>query len=195
MKEFLIEVIKGLEERDFVERYAWFPFDPDDDYGGASGIFDYATGELNELGKTYAMLGLPEGYEGAVYDVDISLGDDTDRTVPVTKVTIDKAKTTMYVGESMVLSASCTPANATDQTLTFSSSAPAVATVDKNTGKVTALKAGTVVITAAAGNGRQDTITLTITEKTTVKPTEPQTPTVTLSAIKVSTKTVLTKQK
>lgn len=70
VKEFMIEVIEGLEERDFVERYAWFPFDPNDAYGGASGIFDYASGELNELGKTYAMLGLPEGYKGAEYDVD-----------------------------------------------------------------------------------------------------------------------------
>lgn len=63
VKEFMAEVIEGLEERDFVERYAWFPFNPDDEYGGASGIFNYSTGELTELGKLYKSLGVPEGYD------------------------------------------------------------------------------------------------------------------------------------
>ncbi len=61
--EFVTEVTEGLDERPYVERYAWFPFDPNDSYGGASGIFDYETGELNALGEVYAALGLPEGYE------------------------------------------------------------------------------------------------------------------------------------
>lgn len=61
--DFMKEVIEGLEERDFVERYAWFPFNPQDEYGGASGIFDYRTGELTELGKLYKSLGVPEGYD------------------------------------------------------------------------------------------------------------------------------------
>lgn len=61
--EFMMEVLEGLEERDFVERYAWFPFNPNDAYGGASGIFDYETGELTELGKIYASFGVPEGYD------------------------------------------------------------------------------------------------------------------------------------
>lgn len=63
VKDFMAEVIQGLEERDFVERYAWFPFNPDDEYGGASGIFNYSTGELTELGKLYKTLGVPQGYD------------------------------------------------------------------------------------------------------------------------------------
>lgn len=63
VRGFMAEVIEGLEERDFVERYAWFPFNPDDENGGASGIFNYSTGELTELGKLYKSLGVPEGYD------------------------------------------------------------------------------------------------------------------------------------
>lgn len=63
VRDFMAEVIQGLEERDFVERYAWFPFNPDDEYGGASGIFNYSTGELTELGKLYKSLGVPQGYD------------------------------------------------------------------------------------------------------------------------------------
>lgn len=65
VRDFMEEVIKGLEEREFVERYAWFPFNPQDEYGGASGIFDYETGELTELGKLYKSLGVPEGYDSS----------------------------------------------------------------------------------------------------------------------------------
>lgn len=62
VRAFMEEVIKGLEEREYVERYAWFPFSPEDEYGGASGIFDYSTGKLTELGALYKSLGMPKGY-------------------------------------------------------------------------------------------------------------------------------------
>jgi len=60
--EFMEKVIPELDKRPYVERYAWFPFDPNDEYGGASGIFNYDTGELNELGELYKSLGNPKGY-------------------------------------------------------------------------------------------------------------------------------------
>ncbi len=62
-ENFMKVVLPGLDERPYVERYAWFPFDPNDAYGGASGIFNYDTGKLNKLGLLYRSLGLPEGYE------------------------------------------------------------------------------------------------------------------------------------
>ncbi len=145
VKEFIIEVCNGLEERDFVERYAWFPFDPNDAYGGASGIFNYATGELNELGQTYAMLGLPEGYEGVNYDVDLVIPEK-----PVTSVTINADTKSVKFGETLQLSATVAPSNATDKTVTWKSEDETIATVDEN-GLVTAIKTGTVTITAKAG--------------------------------------------
>ena len=70
---FMEKVIPALDSRPYVERYAWFPFDPNDEYGGASGIFNYDNGELNELGELYKSLGNPEGY--ATDDIEESIGD------------------------------------------------------------------------------------------------------------------------
>lgn len=55
-------------------------------------------------------------------------------------------------GTSMQLNAVLEPANAAGQALTWSSSNPQIAAVDES-GKVTALQAGDVIITAAAANG------------------------------------------
>ncbi|MFR1378055.1 MAG: glycosyl hydrolase [Clostridium neonatale] len=60
--EFMKKVIPALDKREYVERYAWFPFDPTDKYGGASGLYDMNTGKLNSLGKVYRNLGNPKGY-------------------------------------------------------------------------------------------------------------------------------------
>ena len=59
---FMKTVIPAMDKRPYVERYAWFPFDPNDEWGGSSGIFDYETGKLNKLGKLYKKLGMPKGY-------------------------------------------------------------------------------------------------------------------------------------
>jgi|GEM_PF-516972 len=60
--EFMKKVIPALDQREYVERYAWFPFDPTDKYGGSSGLYDVNTGKLNSLGKVYRNLGNPKGY-------------------------------------------------------------------------------------------------------------------------------------
>lgn len=67
--EYLQRVVDELDRRDYVERYAWFPYDinskneiDDMDGSGASALFDYATGKFTELGKLYSEIGNPEGY-------------------------------------------------------------------------------------------------------------------------------------
>lgn len=62
VKEFLETVIKGLNAREYVERYSWFSFDTTDETNGASALWTNATGELTELGKTYVSCGNPQGY-------------------------------------------------------------------------------------------------------------------------------------
>ena len=57
----------------------------------------------------------------------------------------------MFVDEGMILSAEVTPEDATDKTVTWSSSDASVATVDQR-GNVTAVGAGTATITATAGD-------------------------------------------
>ena len=76
----------------------------------------------------------------------------TERTAPVIKVTqiqLSQTRASLNEGKELQLTATVLPANATNQSLTWSSSVEGVATVD-STGKVTAIKAGTTVITATA---------------------------------------------
>ncbi|MDE6050020.1 MAG: Ig-like domain-containing protein [Paramuribaculum sp.] len=67
-------------------------------------------------------------------------------------------------GETATLKAIITPENATDKTVTWSSSNEAVATVSA-TGLVTAIKAGTATITASTANGLTATCTVTVKAK------------------------------
>lgn len=76
VQEFMKIVLKGLNERSYVERYSWFDFNPKDDVTGASGIF-YYTGELTTLGKIYANIGNPAGYSNKTYDVSYSTSKNT----------------------------------------------------------------------------------------------------------------------
>lgn len=64
-----------------------------------------------------------------------------------------KQEITLTVGETTTLTAKVTPADAPIQTCTWDSSNTAVATVNKNTGLVTAVGVGTTNITAAADDG------------------------------------------
>lgn len=69
----------------------------------------------------------------------------------VTRVDISNTDLSLHKGESHTLSATVYPEGAL-QTLSWSSSAPDIVSVDKD-GKVTALKAGTAIITATAADG------------------------------------------
>lgn len=76
----------------------------------------------------------------------------TERTAPVIKVTqiqLSQTRASLIEGKELQLTATVLPTDATNQGLTWSSSVEGVATVDP-TGKVTAIKAGTTVITATA---------------------------------------------
>jgi uncharacterized protein YjdB len=74
-------------------------------------------------------------------------------TVPVTGISSISGASTMGTGTTLTLGASVTPANATNQAITWSSSNTAVATVNSNTGVVTSLTIGTTTITATTASG------------------------------------------
>lgn len=76
VQEFMKIVLKGLNERSYVERYAWFDFNPKDDVTGASGIFHYS-GEITTLGQIYANIGNPAGYNNRTYNVSSSIAKNT----------------------------------------------------------------------------------------------------------------------
>ena len=85
--------------------------------------------------------------------------------IVVTSVTLDKTELALTVGDAAVqLKATVAPDNATDKTVTWTSSNPAIATVDA-TGKVTAVAGGEATITAKAGD---KTATCKVTVKANV---------------------------
>ena len=89
-------------------------------------------------------------------------GDDT-TDVAVTGVSLDKTSLELLEGETAVLTATVTPDNATDKTVSWISSAQSVATVSE-TGTVTAVSVGRATITATAG-GVSATCVVTVSEE------------------------------
>lgn len=80
--------------------------------------------------------------------------------VKVESVTLNQSALSLETGEKATLTATVSPANATNKTVVWSSSDEQVATVKG--GEVSALSAGTATITAAAG-GKTATCTVTVT--------------------------------
>ena len=70
---------------------------------------------------------------------------------PVESVTLNQTTASLRVGQTVTLTATVQPEDATDKTVTWSSSNEAVATVDAE-GKVTAMALGEAVITATCGD-------------------------------------------
>ena len=87
----------------------------------------------------------------------------TEKTVSVTGVSLDRTTAEIKVGETLQLTATVKPAEATDVAVTWKSDAPEVASVDAD-GKVTALKAGSAKITVTTADGGM-TATCAVTVK------------------------------
>ena len=82
-------------------------------------------------------------------------------TVPVTGVSLNSTSQTLTEGGSFQLSATVTPANATNKNVTWSSSNSSVASVN-SAGMVTAIAAGSAMITVTTADGNK-TATCSIT--------------------------------
>ena len=84
--------------------------------------------------------------------------------IEVTAITLSQTSVTLSAGESVSLTAIITPENATNKTITWSSSNTSVATVSN--GKVTAVAVGKATITAQASNGLSSTCNIEVIRKT-----------------------------
>ena len=92
--------------------------------------------------------------------------DDGDDDVSVTGVSLDKPSAELKIGDTLSLTPTIEPANATNQNVSWASDKETVATVDEK-GTVTAKAAGTAVITVkTADGGKEATCTITVKEKT-----------------------------
>lgn len=74
------------------------------------------------------------------------------RVIAVESISISDSEIDLIVGDEYTLTATISPEDATDKSITWKSSNRAIATVDEN-GKVTAVAVGTVSIYASSSNG------------------------------------------
>ena len=93
--------------------------------------------------------------------------------VPVTGVTLDKKTLSLFTGDSATLTATVAPENATDKTVTWVSSNPAIVTVD-GSGHVKAVAAGTANITVTTTDGNKTAVcAVTVTGRTYTLSSDP----------------------
>ena len=90
------------------------------------------------------------------------------RRILVAGVTLDPESTELAPEETITIKASTTPRNATDPSLTWTSSDEAVAVVDEK-GEVTAKREGEAIITAASSDGPSAECRITVTGHVTEK--------------------------
>lgn len=77
-----------------------------------------------------------------------STENDVEETISVTELDMGDYMEQMIVGEKQLLSVTCLPLDATETTITYTSSNPEVATIN-GMGRITALAVGTTTITAS----------------------------------------------
>ena len=80
--------------------------------------------------------------------------------IEVTSISLDKTDAELKIGESIVLTSTINPANATDKSVSWSSSDNNVATVSD--GKITGISVGTATITVTASNGMAATCSVVV---------------------------------
>ena len=116
------------------------------------------------------------------YDVNVEVEDEdgssawyneenvklASATVAVTGVTVAPATLTLEVGQTGALTATVTPTTATNKAVTWTSSAPAIATVDAS-GTVKGIAPGTATITVKTADGGK-TATCAVTVKAAAAP-------------------------
>ena len=101
---------------------------------------------------------------------DTCLVTVTPKITEATAISLNKTSLSLEVGNSETLTATISPSNATDKTITWTSSNITVATVEN--GKITAKAEGTAIITAKTINDK--TVTCTVTVRKTVDENAPR---------------------
>lgn len=103
-------------------------------------------------GSTYQFTGWDRGFDQVVSDITVTAQFRELGTASVTGVKVSPAETTLAIGGTRTLSATVSPSDAANIDVRWSSSDTSVATVDSS-GRVKALSAGTVIITAKTVDG------------------------------------------
>ncbi len=93
----------------------------------------------------------------------LAMASGCDTTIPVTGISLDKTSAQLKEGETLLLKATVVPSDATDATVSWSSSNTSVASVSA-TGTVTAITPGQATITATASD-KKATCAVTVVKK------------------------------
>ncbi|MDR1199245.1 MAG: Ig-like domain-containing protein [Prevotellaceae bacterium] len=127
---------------------------------------DAATGEVTAVGVGAAIITATSGGKSATCSLTVN-------PIPVESIKIDIDDFELEVGSIRTLTATVEPDNATYNTVTWTSSATGIATVDAATGEVRGIATGVAVITATA-DGKSATCSVTVIPQNdiflTVKP-------------------------
>lgn len=110
-----------------------------------SSVASVSGGVVNALSKGTATITASAGGKTASCTITVAT-----KTVDVTGVSLNKTELSLYEGDTFTLEATVSPSNATDKTVTWSSSNSSVAKVSN--GHVTAVSEGSATITATAGS-------------------------------------------
>ena len=139
--------------------------------GSQTTTWEFSADELNASGGTNKTMGIVvEDYSdkpaGAYQDTVTFTASLVDASIPVSDIAINNAPTeALYVNSTGTLTATVSPSNATDQTVTWTSSDPDYVSINAETGEYTIMGTkgyGSATITATAGD---KTTTCTITGK------------------------------
>ncbi|MBR0038255.1 MAG: Ig domain-containing protein [Bacteroidales bacterium] len=136
-------------------------------------VYTNSTQTLKQINSKY-YLNANESYlkvsSAAPAELVVMTQEEYDAAYPpkvnVSSITLNQTSANLYVGDNLQLQAVVSPDNATDASLTWSTSNAQVATVDAN-GKVSALAEGTarITVTANDGSGISASCDITITRK------------------------------
>lgn len=97
--------------------------------------------------------------------------EDKPNEIQVSSISAAISPSSIKVGETAQVRAVVEPDNATNKTLTYSTSSNAVASVD-NTGKVTGIGAGTAKITVKSANGKTTDVVITVVKEPVTERTD-----------------------
>ena len=115
-------------------------------------------GRVKALKEGTANISASAGGKKAECKVTVSRSE-----IPVDKVSLDKETIELGVGDSYTLTATVSPADATDKSLTWSSSDTAVATVEG--GVVQAVSNGETIVTVSSSNGKCASCRVIVSER------------------------------
>lgn len=90
-------------------------------------------------------------------------GSQNEPPVKVTKITLDKTELSLEAGAKTMLIATVEPADATIKSVVWSSSDPAVISVNPVTGEITAIADGTATVTATSSSNKEVSASCAVT--------------------------------